>query len=133
MVKRLKYMFDKDEIRTLTTSRDLEDPFVLKNKNKQESVVIPSQIFEEMITKLEELKQNQLELELEKAIAGSMPLDFEDVWKVAITELEVEQQSSLTADLDIEFVVKKIKKKHPNLFIDMSDIARNIGLLDDRL
>ena len=133
MVEKLKFMFDKKQIKTLTTSRDLEDPFILKNDKGQESVVFSSEVFAQMVSKLEELKQQQLELELEKEIASQMPVDFDDVWKVAITQLEEDQKKNLDDELDVSFVVKKIRKSHPNLFIDMSEIARNIGMLDDRL
>ena len=73
---------------------------------------------------LENLKQNQkenFELKLEKAIYQQVPIDFNDVWAVAMEKIK-----SYKGDVDFEKFAKDLKQEYPNLFINMQAVAGRI-------
>jgi len=47
-----------------------------------------------------------------------LPLDFNDVLTVAMEEMN----KSKKKDIDFNKLIKKIKKDHPNLFLDIKDL-----------
>ena len=56
-------------------------------------------------------------MKLEKSILQQLPLDFQDVWAVAMEEIGKSKKN----EIDFDKLVKKIKKEHPNLFLDLKD------------
>ncbi|KAA6226723.1 MULTISPECIES: DUF2603 domain-containing protein [unclassified Campylobacter] len=75
---------------------------------------------------LDNLRQNQkenFELRLEKAIYQQIPIDFNDVWLVAMDAIKEKfQDRGVNIDVDLDKIVAEVKKKHPNLFVDMQEM-----------
>ncbi|NWF66866.1 MAG: DUF2603 domain-containing protein [Campylobacterales bacterium] len=78
-----------------------------------------------LINTLRVSQQQNFNLNLEKAILQEFPVDFDDVWIVAISEIQKAVQNSddkKMLNFDLSALVKKIKQEHPNLFFDISQI-----------
>ena len=57
-----------------------------------------------------------------------MPIDFADVWVVAMDEIRkiaAKNKNKKSIDVNLEKLVKGIKKQYPNLFVDMENIMKN--------
>lgn len=62
---------------------------------------------------------------LEKAIWQSLPIDFEDVWSVAMDRIQTmarSQSDSMVVNIDLDWLVNEIKQKYPNLFYHLDQI-----------
>ncbi|MRJ02773.1 MAG: DUF2603 domain-containing protein [Epsilonproteobacteria bacterium] len=76
----------------------------------------------QLIKSLNETKYENFNLKLEKAILENLPIDFNDVWVVAMSEIQkrlAESQNKNVLDIDIKRLIKEIKKNHPNLFMNL--------------
>ena len=74
----------------------------------------------QLLKSLNEAKYENFNLKLEKAILENLPVDFNDVWVVAMDEIQKrlsESKNKNLLDIDIRKLVKDIKKHHPNLFL----------------
>lgn len=91
-------------------------------------VVMPEEQATRIDIALRALQEEAFRLKLEKAIFQQMPLDFEDVWAVALSQLQQLRKQNPGQNLNIDEildVIKTIKKKHSNLFFDVNDIIQN--------
>jgi len=73
---------------------------------------------------LKKTKYENFNLKLEKAILENFPIDFNDVWIVAMQEIQDRLQKSKDKhllDIDIKELVRDIKRNHPSLFIKFRD------------
>lgn len=62
---------------------------------------------------------------LEKAILQRLPIDFEDVWEVAMDRIRTmarKQSDSTIINIDLDWLVGEIKQKYPNLFYHLDQI-----------
>lgn len=79
---------------------------------------------------LESLKQSQrenFELRLEKALHQQVPIDFNDVWVVAMDAIKRKREEGfMEAHLDLTKLVAELKEAYPNLFVDMHSIVQRI-------
>jgi hypothetical protein len=78
-----------------------------------------------IITNFKAAQQENFNLKLEKTIWQNVPIDFQDVWAVAMDEIRMlskDNGNSKVINVDLEALVGKIKKEHPNLFIDLKDL-----------
>lgn len=79
---------------------------------------------------LESERKNQIdnfELRLEKALYRQVPVDFNDVWVVAMELIKRKCGKWFwDTDLDLDKLMEDLKKEHPNLFIDMDAVVQRI-------
>jgi len=79
----------------------------------------------QLIKSLNESKYENFNLKLEKAILENLPVDFNDVWVVAMSEIQkrlAESKNKNVLDIDIKQLVREIKKNHPNLFLNLKQV-----------
>ncbi|WP_432264855.1 DUF2603 domain-containing protein [Campylobacter gastrosuis] len=81
-----------------------------------------------LIEAFRRLQKENFELRLEKAIWQNVPIDFGDVWAVAMSEIRSQKQGG---DIDLDKILRKIKKAHPNLFVDIKEMMRIRGNAND--
>jgi len=115
-----------DRLSFSTKSVNLKSPWILEDEDGNESVVIGKNELEKIVKAVAKFQDEKLKLILEKAILQQMPIDFEDVWTVAMREID-KKANSLQEEkdhkmLDIGDIVKDIKKLHPNLFFDLNEL-----------
>ena len=81
----------------------------------------------ELVNAYKSVQKQLFELRLEKSIWQNVPIDFSDVWTVAMQEVQnvTDDSASQNADLNLDKLVKNIKKNHPNLFVNMEEIIKN--------
>ncbi len=89
----------------------------LSDKKDNLKVVLSNKFFYFLIQNLSNLKQENSALKLEKSIAKFMPIDFGDVWSVAVEDIIKHGYQ----DINYDKLIEQIKEKHPNLFIDFSN------------
>ncbi|BCD59694.1 MULTISPECIES: DUF2603 domain-containing protein [unclassified Nitratiruptor] len=98
--------------------------FVIDNEEKVHVLSTLESILH-LIRSLNEAKYENFNLKLEKAILENLPIDFNDVWVVAMSEIQkrlAESKNKNLLDIDIKKLVKDIKKHHPNLFMQLKDL-----------
>ncbi len=73
---------------------------------------------------LQHMGEEVFKARLERAIAKELPIDFHDVWTVAMHELQqrLKEGGKPSASVDLENLVKTIKRRHPNLFYSLKDL-----------
>jgi hypothetical protein len=77
-----------------------------------------------LIKSLNETQYENFNLKLEKAILENLPVDFNDVWVVAMSEIQkkiAEAKNKNILDIDIKKLIKSIKQHHPNLFLNLKN------------
>ncbi len=147
IIKKIDSLSDKlgisKEHRTLLGIKDTEDPNVKElylkegswnedepwfaiedNNDKKAYAFIPADAFSQILDALRHAQQENFNLKLEKTIWQHIPADFEDVWIVARDEIRKYAQQndpSKPISIDLDKLIKKIKREHPNLFINIKD------------
>lgn len=112
---------EQEDAKILTLKRGSwsgkEPWFVLDEKQKLHAL-IPIEALSKVMENLKQMEEEAFSMKLEKSILQQLPIDFQDVWTVAMEEV----QKRKSKDIDFEKLVRKIKKEHPNLFLDLRDL-----------
>lgn len=112
---------EQEDAKILTLKRGSwsgkEPWFVLDEKQKLHAL-IPIEALSKVMENLKQMEEEAFSMKLEKSILQQLPIDFQDVWTVAMEEV----QKRKSKDIDFEKLVRKIKKDHPNLFLDLRDL-----------
>ncbi len=117
---------NRKELHLVQGSWDSTDPWfaIEKNNDKKAYAFIPAEAFSQLIDTLRHAQQENFNLKLEKTIWQNIPADFEDVWVVAMEEIRKyaqQENPNKPISIDLDKLIKKIKKEHPNLFINIRD------------
>ncbi|MCE3036263.1 DUF2603 domain-containing protein [Helicobacter sp. faydin-H20] len=100
------------------------EPWFLKDEKNQEYVVLPQKVLRNIIMLIRKAHEDRLKVELERDIIMHAPIDFDDVMSVAINRVEsLRGKDGSLPNIDSMQIVKEIKEKHPNLFIDLNTNA----------
>lgn len=106
---------------TLPLPQTLEFPkekermiYCFKDSNNKEYYLLSSSCINSLIESAKELEKNKYLLKLEQEIHKNMPIDFEDVWCIAIKELAGKFNKNP------KNLIKNIRKRYPYLFIDFN-------------
>jgi hypothetical protein len=115
---------EKNDIEVLDFDGQLpQTPSIVQDKLQNLNITLPMQTFVNIANALQEAKQNEFNLELEREVASQLPIDFDDVVSVVSLELEKNKKDSV----DIYSIVKRVKKQHPNLFVDINDLSKSFN------
>ncbi len=99
-----------------------EEPWFMVDKDGKIHTILSLDMLLNIIKSLRVAQEENFNLKLEKSIWQNVPIDFQDVWVVAMDEIKKQLKNSKNArslNIDIDRVVKDIKKKHPNLFLNI--------------
>ncbi|MDR2099507.1 MAG: DUF2603 domain-containing protein [Campylobacteraceae bacterium] len=122
---------DNPDVRSLSLksgSWEAKEPWFVIDEKKKIHGMVSLDTLTKMVENLKALGQENFELRLEKTIWKHLPVDFGDVWVVAMDEIKNMAKKSDNAQavrLDIEKLIGDIKKKHPSLFVDLKGIYNN--------
>ncbi len=93
---------------------------------------IPADTFAQIIQALKASQTENFNLKLEKTIWQHVPADFEDVWVVAmdqIKKLTEKQKGNKPISIDLDKLIRDIKKQHPNLFVNLKELYQHHQML----
>ncbi|MDR1008141.1 MAG: DUF2603 domain-containing protein [Campylobacteraceae bacterium] len=123
---------DNPDIKSLNLksgSWEAKEPWFVIDEKKNIHALVSLDTLTKMVNNLKNLGQENFELRLEKTIWKHLPVDFGDVWVVAMDEIKNMAKASQNAQavkLDIEKLIANIKKKHPSLFVDLKGLYNNM-------
>ena len=99
--------------------------FAIDTDDEQKAYAfIPADAFSQMVEAMKTAQQENFNLKLEKTIWQNVPIDFEDVWVVAMEDIRNHarrENPNKQVSIDLDQLLKKIKKEHPNLFINLKE------------
>ncbi|CUU70978.1 DUF2603 domain-containing protein [Campylobacter hyointestinalis subsp. hyointestinalis] len=98
---------------------DLANPWFGVSSSGEECALISAALFEALLNSLKNAQKENFELKLERSIWQHIPVDFGDVWSVAINEIK---SKKFKKEPNLDQIIKKIKREHPNLFVDMQNL-----------
>ena len=103
-------------VRIVNGTKNFKSPW-FAIKNEEPYIFMPAEILDMVFRMLRTAQKESFELRLERSIWQHMPIDFGDVWRVAMDELA---RGNFATEPDLEKLIAKIKQEHPNLFVDMT-------------
>ncbi|MDR2638783.1 MAG: DUF2603 domain-containing protein [Helicobacteraceae bacterium] len=115
---------NKKTLELISGEWDPSKPWFVVDEGGKIHALTNIESFMQFIRSLHGVSSENFSLKLEKAIWRNLPVDFGDVWAVAIAELEsrlAENRESRILEVDIERLVERIRKEHPNLFYHIKD------------
>lgn len=117
-----------DDKRYCFLKSDIKEPVFILDEDKKLHTLVLVDTLKSLTKTLKSTWQENFDLKLEKIIWQNIPVDFNDAWAVAMHEIEklsnIDQNTN-TLNIDLNHLVKKIKKQHPNLFLNMDEIFDN--------
>ncbi len=120
---------DNQDIKKLSLksgSWDLDNPWLILGDDQKVRTMIPINSVNKFIKKYRDIEEENFQLKLEKIIWQNIPIDFQDVWVVAMSEIKImakdEKRDKKVINIDLEKLIKKIKNEHPNLFLNLKDL-----------
>jgi len=117
---------DKKILELVQGKWDSQAPWFVIGDDNKVYVLSSLESIMELINSLKKTKYENFNLKLEKAILENLPVDFNDVWVVAMQEIQnmlSKSKDKLLLDIDIKKLIKDIKKNHPNLFLKLKDFG----------
>ncbi len=115
---------NKKTLELIQGSWESKAPWFVINQKDKVFVLSSLESILHLIKSLNEAKYENFNLKLEKAILENLPVDFNDVWVVAMSEIQkrlAQSKNKNLLDIDIKKLVSDIKKNHPNLFMNLKN------------
>lgn len=117
-----------DDKRYCFLKSDIKEPVFILDEDKKLHTLVLVDTLKSLTKTLKSTWQENFDLKLEKIIWQNIPVDFNDAWAVAMHEIEklsnIDQNTN-ALNIDLNHLVTKIKKQHPNLFLNMDEIFDN--------
>jgi len=101
-----------------------EQPWFVIDEDGKLMVFSSAEAMMGIMNSLQHMGEEVFKSRLERAIAKELPIDFHDVWTVAIHELQKRLKDGDTepSNVNLENLVKNIKREHPNLFYSLKNL-----------
>ncbi|GHV59679.1 UPF0763 protein [Campylobacterota bacterium] len=116
----------KKTLELLSGEWDPKKPWFVVDEDGGIHALTSVESFLKFINSVHTVSSENFSLKLEKAIWRNFPVDFQDVWAVAIGELETrlaKDRNTRILEVDIESMVERIRQEHPNLFYHIKEEA----------
>lgn len=102
-----------------------DEPIFIHDKENEDKlyVALDAHKAAAILQALQESTRENFHLKLEKAIWKHTPVDFQDVWVVAmekIKEKAAEESQGASTVVNLDDLIADIKREHPQLFVDLS-------------
>ena len=124
---------DIKELSLKSGSWQSDEPWFVVDENQKLHTMMSLESVNKIIKNYKNAMDENFQLKLEKTIWKNIPIDFQDVWAVAMDEIKQmakgEPKDKKIINVDLEALISKIKTEHPNLFLNMKDLKiwNNIG------
>jgi len=115
---------NKKTLELIQGSWDNSAPWFVVTKGDKVYILSSLEAVLHLIKSMQDAKYETFNLKLEKAILENLPVDFNDVWVVAMSEIQSrlsKTKNKNLLDIDIRKLVQDIKRHHPNLFLRLKD------------
>lgn len=109
----------------LQGSWDKKHPWIILDDEDNIYTLSTAESLTQMVRFLTSTQSENFKLKLEKVIWQHLPIDFHDVWEVAmdrIRTLALGRPESTVVNLDLNWLLNEIKQKYPNLFYHLDQI-----------
>lgn len=114
------------QLKLKSGSWESNEPWFVVDENKKLHTMISMNSINKIVDSFRASQQENFNLKLEKTIWQNVPIDFHDVWAVAMDEIKEmtlnENKNSKVINVDLEKLISKIKREHPNLFLNLKDL-----------
>ncbi|BDY12638.1 DUF2603 domain-containing protein [Hydrogenimonas cancrithermarum] len=110
-----------------------EQPWFVIDEDGKLMVLSSAEAMMGIMNSLQHMGEEVFKARLERAIAKELPIDFHDVWTVAMHELQkrLKESGAEASNVNLENLVKSIKRQHPNLFYSLKDLQIDERDLDE--
>ena len=115
---------NKKTLELLSGEWDMAKPWFVVDEEGEVHALTSVESFMHFIHTMQNASNENFSLKLEKAIWKHFPVDFHDVWIVAMSELEsrlAKNRESRILEVDIESLIERIHREHPNLFYHLKE------------
>lgn len=93
--------------------------YCFKDKNAQEFYLVSKKNMQQLLESAKQLEIDKYLFKLEQEIYYNVPIDFEDVWCIALKEAK-------NCKKEPKALVKNLKKRYPYLFFEISKIPHSL-------
>jgi len=101
-------------------------PWLIVDENQKLHTMMSINSVNKIVKNFRETQEENFNLKLEKVIWQNIPIDYQDVWAVAMDEIKAlvasKDKNTQVINVDLEELITKIKAEHPNLFLNLKDL-----------
>ena len=120
---------DTPEIKQLSLksgSWKANEPWFVVDENQKLHTMMSINSIHKIVDNFKATQEENFNLKLEKTIWQNIPIDFQDVWAVAMDQIKSmvtnKDEDIKVINVDLEELITKIKTEHPNLFLNFKDL-----------
>lgn len=117
---------DVKKLNLKSGSWEASEPWFIVDEKKKVHTMMSMHSVNKIVKNFKNSQEENFNLKLEKTIWQNIPIDFHDVWAVAMDDIKSMasngKKDSKVINVDLEKLIEKIKEEHPNLFLNFKDL-----------